>query len=1151
MLTRGSLAAPLLVLTAVFVTALERSHAQTGAPSGSLVISQVFGGGGNTGAPLNADYVELFNRGSQAVSLAGLSIQYASATGTGNFGATSAQLAALNGTLQPGQRFLVQLAGGPVGSPLPTPDLAGTINMSATAGKVAIVNSTTSLGCNGGSTPCSPAQLALIVDLIGYGSANFFEGSGPAPALSVSMAAFRLAGGCTDSNHNSADFTTSAPAPRNSAFPIAPCGNPTNPAVAGATTPSPVEQGQLLLVTGTVTPGTNPASTALAVRGDLSVLGGLANQPLLDDGLPPDATAGDGVFTTTVLVPAMQPPGMHPYSLAVTDAQSRSGSFNGMVTVVSPPPLVLPHDVQGSGAVSPVTPGTVVNVEGVVTARKFNGFFLQTQPGREDGDAATSEGLFVFTGSAGAPAGAAVGNLVRATGVVAEFVPAGDPASPPFTELTALSALAVLGTAVVPDAVTLDASVSPDGPFDQLERFEGMRVAVTSLTAVSGTEGSVNESQATAASTGAFYAVVTGTPRPFREAGIEVPQTPPLCEAGSGCAIPVFDANPERLRIDTDALEGLSPVDVSTGAVLTGVSGPLDFSFRTYTILAETPPLVAGGLAAMAAPAPGSDQFTIASFNLQRFYDTVDDPLVSDVVLAAAALERRLAKASGALRLALHSPAIVAVQEIESLDVLSALASRVNADRGLGCPGDAACYRGVLEEGNDVGGIDVGFLVQERVTIHESAQWGRDLQFSYPCPTGTCLALMNDRPSLAIRATVAGSASSLPADVLVLVNHLRSLNGVDDPIDGPRVRAKRHAQAEFLAGVLDDLQTTWPNTTIVSVGDYNAFELNDGFVDVMGTVRGQPAPATEVVLASPDLVDPDFLDAAASLPAGERYSYIFGGNAQSLDHALVSANALGSFTGVAPLAGLAYARINADFPEALRSDGTRVERLSDHDPLVVYLRYPPDTIPPELSGVPGDITTDQTTAAGALVVYTQPAAVDNLDGPVPVTCAPPSGSVFPLGETVVTCTATDAAGNQASQSFLVTVRPAPGGAMHGAGQIGSRDAWSTFAFQVVGGSTSVDRGWLIWLVPRRSGPDVLVSTQVTFMTVSAERVVRFEGVGCWNGIPGYMFEATAADRGRPGTGVDTFAVTVRDPSGASVAASTGTLIHGEVGAIPR
>src|SRR5882724_12558564 len=107
-------------------------------PSANLVISQVYGGGGNTLAPLTNDFVEIFNRGTTAVSLGGKSVQYASATGTGLLGITNQITVLPTISLNPGQYYLIQEAGGANGSPLPTADATGTINMSGTGGKVAL-----------------------------------------------------------------------------------------------------------------------------------------------------------------------------------------------------------------------------------------------------------------------------------------------------------------------------------------------------------------------------------------------------------------------------------------------------------------------------------------------------------------------------------------------------------------------------------------------------------------------------------------------------------------------------------------------------------------------------------------------------------------------------------------------------------------------------------------------------------------------------------------------------------------------------------------------------------------------------------------------------------------------------------------------------
>ncbi|MDQ3937501.1 MAG: lamin tail domain-containing protein, partial [Chloroflexota bacterium] len=220
------------------------SPAAVEAVSPHIVISQVYGGGGNTDAPYTHDFIELFNRSNVATTLNGWSVQYASATGTGNFGASATQLTELpDVTLAPGQYFLIQQgAGAGNGVALPTPDLIdGTpIAMAAGAGKVALATGTASLGCNGSTgQPCSAEALARIVDLVGYGNANFFEGSAAAPALSNTTAGFRAAGGCTDTDNNAADFSAAAPAPRNTASAFNPC--PTGDAAPSVTSTVPAD----------------------------------------------------------------------------------------------------------------------------------------------------------------------------------------------------------------------------------------------------------------------------------------------------------------------------------------------------------------------------------------------------------------------------------------------------------------------------------------------------------------------------------------------------------------------------------------------------------------------------------------------------------------------------------------------------------------------------------------------------------------------------------------------------------------------------------------------------------------------------------------------------------------------------------------------
>ncbi len=220
--TRRPVLALVLAMSLVILPAA--THA-TGAVSTTIVISQIYGGGGNSGATYAHDFVELFNLGTATVSLEGWSIQYASATGTSNFGARTTQITPLTDSLAPGQYMLVQGAStAAVGSPLPTPVITDTtpIALSGTAGKVALVATADPLACNGGSTPCSSEQRALIVVLVGYGEANFSEGSAaPEPSNTTSIS--RAAGGCTDTDDNSADFAAGPPAPRNTVSPVTSC----------------------------------------------------------------------------------------------------------------------------------------------------------------------------------------------------------------------------------------------------------------------------------------------------------------------------------------------------------------------------------------------------------------------------------------------------------------------------------------------------------------------------------------------------------------------------------------------------------------------------------------------------------------------------------------------------------------------------------------------------------------------------------------------------------------------------------------------------------------------------------------------------------------------------------------------------------------
>ena len=602
------------------------------------------------------------------------------------------------------------------------------------------------------------------------------------------------------------------------------------------------------------------------------------------------------------------------------------------------------HQIQGTGSESTYV-GVEVEVDGIVTGVKSNSFFLQEEDSDADEDAATSEGIVVFTGSA-PPAAAAVGNRVLVTGTVSEFVPSADPLQPPLTEIVGPVVLLQAVGEPLPAAIPLtDVYPDPGDAFDQLEALEGMRVSVASLTVVGPTLGSVNEPNATATSNGVFYGVIEPNPRPFREPGVQEPDPAPI-------DVPRFDTNPERIRVDSDALVGAAVLNVGTGAVVTGLVGPLDYSFRAYTIDPDpaSPPGTSGAPVPVAVAAPALDELTVAAFNLERFFDDVDDPSIGEPVLTTTAYSNRLAKASLAIRDYLRTPDILAVVECENLSTLEALAAQIDTD-AAGAAQPLPEYAAYLVEGNDVGGIDVGFLVKTaeflggipRVEVVSVVQEGADELVTNP---NASTELLNDRPPLVLDAIV-HHPSGVSFPVVAIANHLRSHGGVSDtspgsngwPTVGDRVRNKRQKQAEYLAGLVQDRQDSDPAEHLVLLGDFNAFEFNDGLVHSIGVIVGDPAAdeATVVPGDGVDLVEPD-LEILQAADTDERYSYVFDGNAQSLDHLLFSAPLLADTTA----RRVEHPRISADFPETDRNDYTpgNPRRLSDHDPLVGYFTVP-------------------------------------------------------------------------------------------------------------------------------------------------------------------------------------------------------------------
>jgi predicted extracellular nuclease len=575
------------------------------------------------------------------------------------------------------------------------------------------------------------------------------------------------------------------------------------------------------------------------------------------------------------------------------------------------------YQIQGAGAASPFDGLVVTTLGNVVTATAPNGFFMQTPADRADGDIDTSDGIFVFTGSS---PGVAVGHLVDVTGEVDEFFG--------MTEITTPSVVTVVGAGTVPQPVAFDAFVpSPDPALSscdiEYECYEGMLVEIED-----GTVTGPNQQFGT--DPVAEVHIVASPQRAFREPGIEFPGI---------ATYPIWDGNPEVFELDPDKL-GLPNQMIPAGSSFSAV-GVLGFEFGGYELWPFELEVTPAPLPYAVFPRePG--EFTVATLNLFRLFDDVDDPPDGprdDFVVSAAEYARRLAKFSAHIREVLDSPDILAVQEAEKLEVLQDLAARIVADD------PTISYTAHLVEGNDVGTIDIGFMVRDRIQVDTITQLGADELFDFDDPA----SLLHDRPPLLLEGGCQLEFGSSP--IAVLAVHVRSLSGIDSSSTGARVRQKRFEQAESIATMVQDIQIANPELRLIVAGDFNAFEFADGYVDVVGIIKGDFVPADNLICGTEictDITEPNFTDAILNLPVEERYSFIFNGSAQALDHALTSAT-------ISPeISAVAFGRGNTDAAEVLiDDDGFEADlsmRSSDHDGLVLYILNDEDN-----DGVPNNL----------------------------------------------------------------------------------------------------------------------------------------------------------------------------------------------------
>lgn len=733
---RWSQSFSLALILMLLITAVPAQHVQ--AISTGVVISQVYGGGGNSGAQYQNDFIELFNRGTSTVSLSGWSLQYGSTSGIVGPTTSAYQITPLSGSIAPGQYILVQEAPGsscsglPCGSPLPTPDITDStpISMASGGAKVALVNSTTPLNCDGpaGGT-CSAAALATIVDFVGWDGANWYEGSGAAPTTSNTTADFRLNGGCTDTDNNKADFGPAvAPGPRNSASPFNICPVSTPPSGSGSATPGTSVATAPVLLTVAVNPGTNPASTGLAVSCNLAGLNSTGMQSFYDDGVNGhDAIANDNTFSYYTTVGASVSAGPISLPCTVSDAQGRSttptislnvaniltiGAVNGPILSTETPATHRSPYAPPSGNSAGTT---TIAVQGVIyettlqaisgSSNSYKGFYIQNTAATADGDPNTSDGLFAFMNtnstlvSADGPYTPAVGDEVIVSGNISEYYN--------MTELQApnLALIKVVRSGVGIDAEVPAVVANPPASLADANRYwelmQGMRVQVpqNSITLGGRNVFSPADAEVWVANPDSTIAqrLEPYTRRAFRDAHPLDDNYDPNNWDGNGYRILMGSLGIKAAVGDAQAL--IDPARAFE-TVTNSPSGGLNYTFSKYRIeITSQPDLSLGPDPAANNPpeaiADQSTAYSIVDYNLENLYDYRNNPFSGcdfptdtagcsnagtpflapvsspyDYVPASdAAYQARLNDIALEIINDLHSPDILMVQEVENQDI--------------------------------------------------------------------------------------------------------------------------------------------------------------------------------------------------------------------------------------------------------------------------------------------------------------------------------------------------------------------------------------------------------------------------------------------------------------------------------------------------
>lgn len=572
--------------------------------------------------------------------------------------------------------------------------------------------------------------------------------------------------------------------------------------------------------------------------------------------------------------------------------------------------------LQGTSHISSFNNQQVSNIAGIVTARDNNGFWFQDGG---DGNALTSDALYVFVGSAGTKP--LVGDSVLVGGRLVEFRPGGDATNLTLTEINATSAFAGSWTAVssgnaLPAAITIGGSFAPPRAIapalgnietapgytlqptqyamDFYESMEGMRVTLPSAISSGPTmTGNLN---------GDTAVHVGGSPWQASRGGLVV---------GAG------NFNGDRMFIDNRIVAGPS---VNSGATLSNITGVIDYSFANYrVVMTQAPTVVSNPLLRETAVIP-SGHFGLASYNVEN--------------LGGNATPARFTAIANQIAGNLGAPHLISLQEVQDNNgatnngtvaadlTLTNLATSLNAATGRNYAFVTINPVNNADGGQQGGNIRQAFMYDtSRVSFSGVVGGSLDAITATGTATGqimlslgagridpTNAAFANSRKPLVTEFTVDGQ------QIIVIANHFNSKGG-DQPLMGPTqppvesTATQRLQQAQAVASFVAGLLAINPHANIVVTGDLNDFQFANSL---------QPLLAAGLT----NLTD--------TLPENERYTYAFEGNLQALDHMLVSPNLLGA-------SGLVYDIVHAN------SEFT--DQVSDHDPILMTMAFVPAPVP--------------------------------------------------------------------------------------------------------------------------------------------------------------------------------------------------------------